>query len=88
MSAQETATQFASPQFSSVSGGQVVGQSKGAVDPKEDLKLRLDRNLEVEIAIQAKVNGDVTLSLLYVELSRMLERSQPDHWAYVVGFPR
>ncbi len=36
----------------------------GAVAPKEALKLRLDLNLEVEIAIQAKVNGDITLSLL------------------------
>ncbi|KAK0204133.1 hypothetical protein DFS33DRAFT_1337134 [Desarmillaria ectypa] len=36
----------------------------GAVAPKEALKLRLDLNLEVDIAIQAKVNGDITLSLL------------------------
>ncbi|KAG7444028.1 uncharacterized protein BT62DRAFT_934623 [Guyanagaster necrorhizus] len=64
MSAQETATRFASPEFSSVGGGQVVGQSRGTVAPNEALKLRLDLNLEVEIAIQAKVNGDITLSLL------------------------
>ncbi|KAK0462017.1 uncharacterized protein EV420DRAFT_1640309 [Desarmillaria tabescens] len=88
MSAQQTATQFASPEFSSVGGGQVANQTKGAVAPKEALKLRLDLNLEVEIAIQAKVNGDITLSLLYVELSRILERSQPDYWAYIVGFLR
>ncbi|KAG7446953.1 uncharacterized protein BT62DRAFT_1075690 [Guyanagaster necrorhizus] len=31
---------------------------------REALKLRLDLNLEVEIAIKAKVNGDITLSLL------------------------
>ncbi|PBK98662.1 hypothetical protein ARMGADRAFT_1009043 [Armillaria gallica] len=31
---------------------------------REALKLRLDLNLEVEIHIQAKVNGDITLSLL------------------------
>ncbi|PBK70680.1 hypothetical protein ARMSODRAFT_955411 [Armillaria solidipes] len=47
-------TQFAPTQSSSVLGGQIVGP----------LKLRLDLNLEVEIAIQAKVNGDITLSLL------------------------
>ncbi|KAK0480812.1 hypothetical protein IW261DRAFT_1563526 [Armillaria novae-zelandiae] len=38
--------------------------NQGIVAPKEALKLRLDLNLEVEIAIQAKVNGDITLSLL------------------------
>ncbi|KAK0439567.1 hypothetical protein EV421DRAFT_1905860 [Armillaria borealis] len=38
--------------------------TQGTVAPKEALKLRLDLNLEVEIAIQAKVNGDITLSLL------------------------
>ncbi|PBK68987.1 uncharacterized protein ARMOST_17296 [Armillaria ostoyae] len=82
MSAQElTATQFASPEFSPVGGGQVVGQFKGAVAPKEALKLRLDPNLEVEIAIQAKVNGDITLSLLYVNF-HILERSQPECWSY------
>ncbi|KAK0496349.1 hypothetical protein EDD18DRAFT_1165969 [Armillaria luteobubalina] len=42
----------------------VATRSTGAVAPKEALKLRLDLNLEVEIAIQAKVNGDITLSLL------------------------
>ncbi|KAK0482353.1 hypothetical protein IW261DRAFT_1467373 [Armillaria novae-zelandiae] len=31
---------------------------------REALKLRLDLNLEVDIHIQAKVNGDITLSLL------------------------
>ncbi|KAK0192131.1 hypothetical protein F5146DRAFT_1038456 [Armillaria mellea] len=51
MSAPET--KFAPTQSSSVLGGQIVA-----------LKLRLDLNLEVEIAIQAKVNGDITLSLL------------------------
>ncbi|KAK0482362.1 hypothetical protein IW261DRAFT_1467427 [Armillaria novae-zelandiae] len=38
-----------------------------AVAPKpyrEALKLRLDLNLEVDITIKAKVNGDITLSLL------------------------
>ncbi|KAK0235025.1 hypothetical protein EDD85DRAFT_954541 [Armillaria nabsnona] len=65
MSAPETATKFSSAETSSVAGGQLVGSSnKGAVAPKEALKLRLDLNLEVEIAIQAKVNGDITLSLL------------------------
>ncbi|KAK0192222.1 hypothetical protein F5146DRAFT_1222404 [Armillaria mellea] len=41
--------------------------TEGTVAPKEALKLRLDLNLEVEIAIQAKVNGDITLSLLTEE---------------------
>lgn len=72
MSAQESATTFASPQFS----------SKGAVVPKEPpLDLRLNSNLEVEIANQALVNGDITLSLLYVPFNRVLERNQPDYWA-------
>ncbi|KAK0495767.1 hypothetical protein EDD18DRAFT_1354266 [Armillaria luteobubalina] len=67
MSVPETATKFSSA-GSSVVGGQLVGRSnKGAVAPKEVLKLRLDLNLEVEIAIQAKVNGDITLSLLSSE---------------------
>ncbi|PBK75275.1 uncharacterized protein ARMOST_11290 [Armillaria ostoyae] len=70
MSAQET--NFASPQFS----------SKGAVASKEPpLDLRLNSNLEVEIANQALVNGDITLSLLYVPFNRVLERNQPDYWA-------
>ncbi|KAK0202401.1 hypothetical protein DFS33DRAFT_1339849 [Desarmillaria ectypa] len=65
MSAPETATRFASSDRASVAGGQLVGQSRqGAVAPKAAVKLRLDLNLEVEIAIQAKVNGDITLSLL------------------------
>ncbi|KAK0216863.1 hypothetical protein IW262DRAFT_1463793 [Armillaria fumosa] len=78
MSAPETATKFSSAETSSVAGGQLVGRSnKGAVAPKEALKLRLDLNLEVEIAIQAKVNGDITLSLLKRARIRkmVLERS-------------
>ncbi|KAK0482334.1 hypothetical protein IW261DRAFT_1562031 [Armillaria novae-zelandiae] len=55
-------TQYAPTQSSSALGGQVVGRQ--AVAPPAALKLRLDLNLEVEIAIQAKVNGDITLSLL------------------------
>ncbi len=52
-------------QSSSVLGEQIVGRSeRQAVAPPAALKLRLDLNLEVEIAIQAKVNGDITLSLL------------------------
>ncbi|SJL16125.1 uncharacterized protein ARMOST_19644 [Armillaria ostoyae] len=62
-------TKFAPTQSSSVLGGQVVGRSeRQAVAPPAALKLRLDLNLEVEIAIQAKVNGDITLSLLRGEL--------------------
>ncbi|KAK0443756.1 hypothetical protein EV421DRAFT_1903340 [Armillaria borealis] len=67
MSAPET--KFAPTQSSSVLGGQIVGRSeRQAVAPPAALKLRLDLNLEVEIAIQAKVNGDITLSLLLGEL--------------------
>ncbi|KAK0188459.1 hypothetical protein F5146DRAFT_1202882 [Armillaria mellea] len=67
MSASETATRFAPSDRASVAGSQLVGQSRqGAVAPKAAVKLRLDLNLEVEIAIQAKVNGDITLSLLRV----------------------
>ncbi|PBK70648.1 hypothetical protein ARMSODRAFT_955362 [Armillaria solidipes] len=36
----------------------------GVGKQREALKLRLDLNLEVEITIKAKVNGDITLSLL------------------------
>ncbi|KAK0443772.1 hypothetical protein EV421DRAFT_1903358 [Armillaria borealis] len=62
-------TQYAPTQSSSVLGGQVVGRSeRQAVAPPAALKLRLDLNLEVEIAIQAKVNGDITLSLLAWEM--------------------
>ncbi|KAK0192139.1 hypothetical protein F5146DRAFT_1222330 [Armillaria mellea] len=57
-------TQYAPTQSSSVLGGQIVGRSERAAAPPAALKLRLDLNLEVEIAIQAKVNGDITLSLL------------------------
>ncbi|SJL01093.1 uncharacterized protein ARMOST_04409 [Armillaria ostoyae] len=64
MSAPETATKFAPTQSSSVLGGQIVGRSQRAAAPPASVKLRLDLNLEVEIAIQAKVNGDITLSLL------------------------
>ncbi|KAK0215755.1 hypothetical protein IW262DRAFT_1299971 [Armillaria fumosa] len=57
-------TQYAPTQSSSVLGGQIVGRSERQAAPPAALKLRLDLNLEVEIAIQAKVNGDITLSLL------------------------
>ncbi|KAK0449537.1 uncharacterized protein EV420DRAFT_1646863 [Desarmillaria tabescens] len=62
MSAPET--KFAPTQSSSVLGGQIVGRTPREAAPPAALKLRLDLNLEVEIAIQAKVNGDITLSLL------------------------
>ncbi|PBK70733.1 hypothetical protein ARMSODRAFT_1017523 [Armillaria solidipes] len=64
-------TQYAPTQSSSVLGGQIVGRSERQAAPPAALKLRLDLNLEVEIAIQAKVNGDITLSLL--ELIVVLE---------------
>ncbi|KAK0482344.1 hypothetical protein IW261DRAFT_1562042 [Armillaria novae-zelandiae] len=57
-------TQYAPTQSSSVLGGQIVGRSERQAAPPAAVKLRLDLNLEVEIAIQAKVNGDITLSLL------------------------
>ncbi len=63
MSAPET--KFAPTQSSAVLGGQVVSRSeRQAVAPPAALKLHLDLNLEVEIAIQAKVNGHITLSRL------------------------
>ncbi|PBK70664.1 hypothetical protein ARMSODRAFT_1017468 [Armillaria solidipes] len=61
-------TQYAPTQSSSVLGGQIVGRSERQAAPPAALKLRLDLNLEVEIAIQAKVNGDITLSLLESEV--------------------
>ncbi len=77
MSAPET--KFAPTQSSSILGGQIVGRSeRQAVAPPAALKLRLDLNLEVEIAIQAKVNGDITLSLLYVEFLRVARRADAD----------
>ncbi|KAK0445960.1 uncharacterized protein EV420DRAFT_1648185 [Desarmillaria tabescens] len=75
MSAPET--KFAPTQSSSVLGGQIVGRSeRQAVAPPAALKLRLDLNLEVEIAIQAKVNGDITLSLLkwFLDVRRRTRR--------------
>ncbi|KAK0496387.1 hypothetical protein EDD18DRAFT_1353130 [Armillaria luteobubalina] len=69
-------TQYAPTQSSSVLGGQIVGRSERQAAPPAALKLRLDLNLEVEIAIQAKVNGDITLSLLAVsELIVVLNRT-------------
>ncbi|KAK0192166.1 hypothetical protein F5146DRAFT_1222353 [Armillaria mellea] len=68
-------TQYAPTQSSSVLGGQIVGRSeRQAVVPPAALKLRLDLNLEVEIAIQAKVNGDITLSLLVWEMESARSR--------------
>ncbi|KAK0496420.1 hypothetical protein EDD18DRAFT_1353169 [Armillaria luteobubalina] len=70
MSGPETTTQYSTAETSSVAGGQLVGRSnKGAVASKEPFKLRLDLNLEVENAIQAKANGHITLCLL--DTSRM-----------------
>ncbi|KAG7446945.1 uncharacterized protein BT62DRAFT_1005343 [Guyanagaster necrorhizus] len=51
MSAPETATKFAPTQSSSVLGGQIVGRTERQAAPPAALKLRLDLNLEVEIAI-------------------------------------
>ncbi|KAK0448141.1 hypothetical protein EV421DRAFT_1900791 [Armillaria borealis] len=77
MSAPETATKFAPTQSSSVLGGQIVGRSQHAAAPPASVKLRLDLNLEVEIAIQAKVNGDITLSLLCATcMERVLDCSR------------
>ncbi|KAK0436950.1 hypothetical protein EV421DRAFT_1739363 [Armillaria borealis] len=85
MSAPETATKFAPSDRASVAGGQLVGQSRqGSVAPKAAVKLRLDLNLEVEIAIQAKVNGDITLSLLcpaleFLPVRMVYEEAQRKH---------
>ncbi|KAK0443781.1 hypothetical protein EV421DRAFT_2018921 [Armillaria borealis] len=79
-------TQYTPTQSSSVLGGQIVGRSeRQAVAPPAALKLRLDLNLEVEIAIQAKVNGDITLSLLWSR--RTVVRSRWDlSFGALVGF--
>lgn len=52
-----------SDSFDSSPTGASLGPG-GVGKQKEALKLRLDLNLEVEISIKAKVNGDITLSLL------------------------
>ncbi|KAK0496411.1 hypothetical protein EDD18DRAFT_1353155 [Armillaria luteobubalina] len=87
MSSQQT--QFAPTQNSSVLGGQIVGRSeRQAVAPPAALKLRLDLNLEVEIAIQAKVNGDITLSLLKcaTRIGRWSRRVVAcSGWAFSIG---
>ncbi|KAK0232240.1 hypothetical protein EDD85DRAFT_956090 [Armillaria nabsnona] len=76
MSAPETATKFSSPSFAA-GGQQVAGRSnRQAVAPPASVKLRLDLNLEVEIAIQAKVNGDITLSLLHVAITERIWRGR------------
>ncbi|KAK0232207.1 hypothetical protein EDD85DRAFT_1025816 [Armillaria nabsnona] len=65
-------------QSSSVLGEQIVGRSeRQAVAPPAALKLRLDLNLEVEIAIQAKVNGDITLSLLVSYIGKYYSQFVP-----------
>jgi hypothetical protein len=50
-----------------------AGQVTGGGEKKEDggdkpLKLRLDVNLDVEITLEARVHGDLTLALLQVQL--------------------
>jgi hypothetical protein len=49
--------------------GNTAGQLTGGEKKKEDggdkpLKLRLDVNLDVEITLEARVHGDLTLALL------------------------
>ncbi|KAK0466506.1 hypothetical protein IW261DRAFT_1613214 [Armillaria novae-zelandiae] len=92
MSAPETATKFSSPSFAA--GGQQVAarSNRQAAAPPASVKLRLDLNLEVEIAIQAKVNGDITLSLLHVAAIGHIphERSEfqkflDAKWTVIVG---
>ncbi|KAK0204161.1 hypothetical protein DFS33DRAFT_1488345 [Desarmillaria ectypa] len=64
----------ATPKVTTAEHPSVVGGDKHVVNvpaaraphvkQREALKLRLDLNLEVDIQIHAKVNGDITLSLL------------------------
>ncbi|KAG7446927.1 uncharacterized protein BT62DRAFT_93817 [Guyanagaster necrorhizus] len=54
-------------EWDSISGTGAIDDAPAPVarrSNEEGRKLRLDLNLEVEIAIQAKVHGDITLSLL------------------------
>ncbi|KAK0443739.1 hypothetical protein EV421DRAFT_1903326 [Armillaria borealis] len=70
MSSPQAAPKVATAEHSSILGDKHVANAHvpaaRVLHPKhrEALKLRLDLNLEVEIHIQAKVNGDITLSLL------------------------
>ena len=41
----------------------------------EQLRLRLDLNLDVEIQLKAKIHGDLTIGLLYVQPSRLQSTS-------------
>ncbi|KAK0204170.1 hypothetical protein DFS33DRAFT_1454459 [Desarmillaria ectypa] len=52
---------------------------------REALKLRLDLNLEVEISIKAKVNGDITLSLLFEFLLACSTASKSSQW-FTINF--
>ncbi|PBK70637.1 hypothetical protein ARMSODRAFT_955365 [Armillaria solidipes] len=65
MSSPQAAPKVATAEHPSILGDKHVPAAR-VLHPKhrEALKLRLDLNLEVEIHIQAKVNGDITLSLL------------------------
>ncbi|PBK80520.1 hypothetical protein ARMGADRAFT_73729 [Armillaria gallica] len=72
MSSPQAAPKVATAEHPSILGDNHIAHAHVSVPaarvlhPKhrEALKLRLDLNLEVEIHIQAKVNGDITLSLL------------------------
>jgi hypothetical protein len=55
-------------QATTTSGSGTTTSTAGASSQNEGLKLRLDLNLEVDVRITAKVHGDVTLSLLYVNV--------------------
>lgn len=59
------------PDGTGANADQVVETTEAVTNPKgnnDQLKLRLDLNLDVEIELKAKIRGDVTLQLLYVQL--------------------
>lgn len=44
-------------------------EKKKDIDEQDGLKLKLDVNLDIEVDLKARIHGDLTLALLYVEPS-------------------
>ncbi|KAK0204171.1 hypothetical protein DFS33DRAFT_1384425 [Desarmillaria ectypa] len=79
MSSPQAAPKVTTAEHPSVVGGDkhvvhVPAARAPHVKQREALKLRLDLNLEVDIQIHAKVNGDITLSLLPAETDSQHQR--------------
>ena len=55
-------------QVGNTAGQLTGGGEKEATGSDKPLKLRLDVNLDVEITLEARVHGDLTLALLQVQL--------------------